>query len=49
MLEYTALEGEHYADPEALGVVMLLQCPACESHDHALIAIEYYREMVSES
>ena len=48
MLEYSALEGECYSDPEALGVVMLLHCPACESQDHALISIEYYQDMVAE-
>jgi hypothetical protein len=47
MLQYTPVEGESYSDPEALGVVMLLHCPACESQDHALITIEYYREMVN--
>jgi hypothetical protein len=48
MLEYSLIEGETYSDPEALGVVMLLHCPACETHDHALLTIEYYREMVGE-
>lgn len=46
MLEYSPLEGEDYSDPEAMGVVMILACPACGSRDHALVAIEYYREMV---
>jgi len=49
MLEYSLLDGESYSDPEALGVVMLLHCPACESKDHALLTIEYYREMVGEA
>lgn len=45
MLEYIHVEGEVYDDCEALGVMMMLRCPACGSEDHTLIDLEYYREM----
>jgi hypothetical protein len=48
MLEYAGVEGEDYTDSEALGVVMLLHCPACETQDHALISMEYFKDMVVE-
>jgi Zn ribbon nucleic-acid-binding protein len=49
MLEYVHVTDESYSDPEALGVVMGLHCPACESHDHALLTIEYYRELLADN
>lgn len=45
VLEFHGVPGEHYEDPEALGVMMLLHCPACESREHTLIPMEYYREL----
>lgn len=48
MLEYRHMDGETYTDPEALGVVMALRCPACETHDHALLTMDYYRELLGE-
>lgn len=47
LLEYTFMEGESYDDAEALGVMMVLRCPACESSDNAFITSEYYIEMVA--
>lgn len=46
MLEYSRIEGENYDDPEALGVVLLLRCPVCDSQDNSLVTIEYYRELI---
>lgn len=46
LLEYTLMEGESYDDAEALGVMMELRCPACESRDNAFISAEYYAEML---
>lgn len=45
MLEYFHISSEVYDDTEALGVVLLLHCPACGSNDHTLITMEYYQEM----
>lgn len=47
MLEYSEIVGEDYDDPHALGVMLLLRCPACESRDNALVAIDYYRELTA--
>ncbi len=46
LLEYRHLEGEDYGDGEALGVMLLQRCPACESEAHSLIPIDYYRELL---
>ncbi len=48
MLEYFRVEGESYDDAEALGIMMLLHCPACGSEDHAVLTMEYYQELVGE-
>jgi hypothetical protein len=45
MLEYFRVEGESYEDEEALGLVMLLHCPACDSRENTLITMEYYVEI----
>ncbi len=45
MLEYSEVAGEIYSDPEAVGVILLLRCPACESRDNTLVTIEYYHEL----
>lgn len=47
MLEYRPVAGESYTDPEALGVVMALRCPACESQDQTLLAMDYYHELLT--
>lgn len=47
MIEYRHLEGEVYDDEEALGVMLLQRCPACESSDHSLVPLEYYRELLA--
>lgn len=49
MLEYSHVTGEDYGDAEALGVMMLLKCPACGTAEHALITVEYYREILEEA
>jgi len=46
LLEYSHIEGEDYEDHEAIGVMLLQHCPACETTEHALIPIDYYREMM---
>lgn len=48
MLEYSHIEGEDYDDNEALGVMLLQHCPACDTTEHALIPIDYYREMMED-
>ena len=48
MLEYRHIAGEDYKDEEAVGVMLVQHCPACESTEHALIPIDYYREMMEE-
>jgi len=45
MLEYHEVAGEAYDDGEALGVMLLLRCPACESEAHSLVPMDYYREI----
>lgn len=45
-LEYFRVAGEDYDDPNAMGVMLLLHCPACGSREHTLIEIDYYRDMV---
>lgn len=47
MLEYRPLAGETYTDPEVLGVVMALRCPACEIEDQALLSMAYYHELLA--
>lgn len=48
MLEYSHIEGEDYSDTEALGVMLMQHCPACETCDHTLMPIEYYQELKAE-
>ncbi|NIR32437.1 MAG: hypothetical protein GWN84_24660 [Gammaproteobacteria bacterium] len=36
---------EDYADPEALGFVLDVVCPACESREAVLVTAEQFREM----
>lgn len=48
MLEYYRVEGESYEDAEALGLMMLLHCPACGSREHTLITMEYYLEITED-
>ncbi len=48
MLEYSRIEGERYDDAEAIGIIMLLHCPACGSSEHTLVTMEYYREIERE-
>ncbi len=48
MLEYSHIEGEDYEDSEAIGVMLIQHCPACETTEHALIPIDYYREMMED-
>lgn len=45
MLEYFHIQGESYDDQEALGLMMLLHCPACGSREHTLLTMEYYRHL----
>lgn len=47
-IEYSHVEGEDYADSEAIGVMLIQHCPACESTEHTLIPIDYYRQMLAE-
>ena len=47
-IEYTHIESEDYADDEALGVMLIQRCPACESVENALIPLDYYREMMAQ-
>ncbi len=47
-LEYTHIEGENYTDNEALGVMLLQRCPACETVENALIPLDYYHQMLEE-
>ncbi|HEY0721534.1 MAG TPA: hypothetical protein VGE50_09800 [Gammaproteobacteria bacterium] len=47
-IEYTHIEGENYEDGEALGVMLLQRCPACESVENALIPLDYYQQMLEE-
>jgi hypothetical protein len=47
MLEYSRVSGEDYADAEALGVVLMLHCPACENSEHTLVALDYYQELIA--
>lgn len=47
-IEYTHIEGEDYDDSEALGVMLIQRCPACESLEHALVPYDYYRQMLEE-
>lgn len=45
MLEYSLIEGESYDDQDAVGVMMLLHCPACGSDEHTLVTMEYFEEI----
>lgn len=45
-IEYRHLPGEGYDDDTALGVMLLQRCTLCESSEHALVPLEYYRELV---
>ncbi len=47
VLEYHRIAGEDYT-PEALGVVLLVHCPACETRVHTLLPIEYFQELIGE-
>ena len=47
-MEYTHIEGEDYTDHEALGVMLIQRCPACESVENALVPFDYYRQMMEE-
>lgn len=47
-IHYSHIDSEDYADAEALGVMLLQRCPACESVEHALIPLDYYRQMLEE-
>lgn len=47
MLEYRHVAGEDYNDPDALGVMLLQYCPACEGSDNALLPLEFYHEIVA--
>ena len=49
MLVYSHVPGEDYSDPEALGVMMLLECPACESTEHSVVPMDYYIEIIEEA
>ena len=46
LLDYARRDGEDYADPEALGVMLDSTCPACEARECVLVSIEHFREMV---
>lgn len=46
LLEYHKVKGESYDDSEAFGVMMYLYCPACESGEHSLVAMEYFCELL---
>ncbi len=48
LLDYSHLPGEDYGDDEAEGVMLLQHCPACDTSEHALIPIDYYRQMMEE-
>jgi len=48
LLEYSRVAGESYEDDEAMGLMMLLHCPACGSEEHTLITLEYFREISEE-
>lgn len=48
MIEYRHIEDEDYGDEEAVGVMLIQHCPSCETTEHALIPIDYYREMMLE-
>lgn len=47
VLEYRHVAGEDYDDPDALGVMLLQRCPACETSDNALLPIAFYHELVA--
>lgn len=47
-MEYTHIEGEDYTDQEALGVMLIQRCPACESVENALVPFDYYLQMMAE-
>ena len=47
-LEYSHLAGEDYEDEEAVGVMMSLYCPACESRENTLVPIDLYRQLLEE-
>ena len=48
VLEYEHVEDEIYSDEEAMGVMMILRCPACDSHEHTLVPSDYYQELLSD-
>lgn len=49
MLAYSRVAGECYDDQDALGVMMLLHCPACGSNEHTFITMEYFEEIRREA
>lgn len=49
MLEYFPVEGEAYDDRDALGVMMLLHCPACGSDEHTFVTMAYFEEIRREA
>lgn len=48
-MEFTHIEGEIYNDEEAVGVVLMQHCPACDTSEHTLIPLDYYRQMLLEA
>jgi hypothetical protein len=48
-IEYSHIEGEDYSDEEAVGVILVQHCPACDATEHALIPLDYYRQMLIEA
>ncbi len=47
MLEYRHVSGEDYGDDQALGVMLLQRCPACDTSDNALLPMDFYLELVA--
>ena len=47
LIDYRHLEDEAYDDDDALGVMLLQCCPACDSIDHSLLPLDYYRELLT--
>lgn len=43
---FSPREGEDYDDPDSLGALMDTVCPACDSGETVLVAMEEYQEMV---
>ncbi len=49
VLEYRHVAGEVYDDEAALGVMLLQRCPACDIAEHALMPMDFYRELLAEA